>query len=904
MARQFIQRLRANISSTFDLCGATISNALLVFDSDLGHYTIYQPLTSNVSIVNAKYPSGQDVIASDEAFTIAFWLQVESTYTNSNGTKEVYIASSDTEQCIKLHTDVDNALYLSIFDTYNNKDFVKWKISNSNGLQLLSTGKFHTKTNHFMITRESVFLHLYVNGEYIDDIEVGDSAEFPIHYFDTIGKFTASNNIKVSSCYIDDFVVFNGAYRTKEMNIEVPNTYLDLYASYIDKNTVFVAHFDDSSDVMKFITAKSSLFNSGELSFTTSNSEDVGLSDDTAITSIHTPGEGGSLTSLNSLNDFISLCSTQLWDEVTYDFKFKVKTDSSSSTIDPFDSSLINYVIADPGDSTTVIAIKPTNDTKELIIGAKAYDDSSTQTVIPNTTIETDHSTRQWNHCAITIKKESDSTRTVSIFMNGKMVFSVDNILSTDDIPSIDFHFGLSNSDSMTSLIDELRVSNVVRYDSTGFTPESSNYDLDYPILLDGETNDWLDDSNIGPGNSNNDTTFNVKANRDTSFDTLLTLSNVNSYVTIPYGMYAIVDEGDAAEFEFDTNLIVRKDFTVNGDTERTVYVGIDELSDTERTVLRELTEDFDTKLDIEKNISEYFDTEHTVYIGVDELSDTERTVLKDLAEDFDTEREVEKDISDNFDTERNVEKDVDGSFGFDTERNVLKDIDDDFDTEREVEKNISDNFDTELIIGGSDDVIVRFDTKFEVKKDIDEDSDTLYKVVKDNTDDFDTIETVIKSITIESDTKRTVYSLVQTSADTRLMIIKDGEPIPVDDVKAKKIRTVGIARNGSVNFRCQTGDSHHYYWVSAELIKTMLERNYIVYEQSATEGEPDIILTLDNYDKPTGGYVITDDQIPGLSVVPNIELEVSRTHDAEKEEFLRRKGMNIKAQQDKLINS
>jgi hypothetical protein len=135
-------------------------------------------------------------------------------------------------------------------------------------------------------------------------------------------------------------------------------------------------------------------------------------------------------------------------------------------------------------------------------------------------------------------------------------------------------------------------------------------------------------------------------------------------------------------------------------------------------------------------------------------------------------------------------------------------------------------------------------------------------------------------------------------------MIIKDGEPIPVDDVKAKKIRIVGTAKYGSVNFSCQTGDSHHYYWVSAELIKAMLEKNYIVYEQSATEGEPDIILTLDNYNKPTGGYVITDDQIPGLSVVPNIELEVARTHEAEKEEFLRRKGMNIKAQQDELINS
>jgi hypothetical protein len=429
-------------------------------------------------------------------------------------------------------------------------------------------------------------------------------------------------------------------------------------------------------------------------------------------------------------------------------------------------------------------------------------------------------------------------------------------------------------------------VSNVARYDSTGFTPESSNYDLDYPILLDGKTNDWLDDSNIGPGNSNNDTTFNIKANRDTSFDTLLTLSNVNSYVTIPYGMYAIVDEGDAMEFEFDTKLVVCKTYTVDGDTERKVYMNFDELSDAERTVLKDLAEEFDTERNVDKDLGDDFDTK--------------RTIGKTETEDFDTERNVNKDIDDESDTERTVLEDIDGSF--DTERNVEKEIDEEFDTERIIGDAEVFEFDTSRTV--LKELDGDFDTERNVEKEIDEDFDTLSKISKDTSDDFDTIETIIKSITVDSDTKRTVYSLVQTAADTRLMIIKDGEPIPVDDVKAKKIRTIGIAKHGSVNFRCQTGDSHHYYWVSAELIKTMLERNYIVYEQSATEGEPDIILTLDNYNKPTGGYVITDDQIPGLSVVPNIELEVARTHDAEKEEFLRRKGMSIKAQQDELINS
>lgn len=118
-------------------------------------------------------------------------------------------------------------------------------------------------------------------------------------------------------------------------------------------------------------------------------------------------------------------------------------------------------------------------------------------------------------------------------------------------------------------------------------------------------------------------------------------------------------------------------------------------------------------------------------------------------------------------------------------------------------------------------------------------------------------------------------------------------------EIKAKMIRTVCPA-GVSINFVGMCGDSHFPFPVSITLIKTMIERGVLVYEQISAqeEGEEptELLLTMENYDQDNGGEEIPE----GANIVPDIELEVKTRHDQERQDFLTNKGLEIKERQEK----
>lgn len=117
-----------------------------------------------------------------------------------------------------------------------------------------------------------------------------------------------------------------------------------------------------------------------------------------------------------------------------------------------------------------------------------------------------------------------------------------------------------------------------------------------------------------------------------------------------------------------------------------------------------------------------------------------------------------------------------------------------------------------------------------------------------------------------------------------------------MSEIKAKFVRTVAPA-GVSINFTGICGNSHHYYAVDISLIKLMLERGVLVYEkleEPAEDGSTEVLLTLDNYNTDLDGQEISSSEV----IVPNIEKQIQDTHTAERTEFLREKGLEIKDKQ------
>ena len=351
--------------------------------------------------------------------------------------------------------------------------------------------------------------------------------------------------------------------------------------------------------------------------------------------------------------------------------------------------------------------------------------------------------------------------------------------------------------------------------------------------------------------------------------------------VVTPFGIYLLVDEsnGVQVQLDFDTERKTSKDIDEEFDTELEVIKGLDNIGfDTKRLISKNFDINFDTQINTAKGISEDFDTKRAVGFNVSDEFDTELTINKDIDTNFDIKFITFKHVTDNFDTKRTVATSTDLVADFDTQLSVSKNITTDSDTLISIKAPISEDFDTEL------------------------------KIAISTMEEFDTIQEVIKSIRTNSDTSRSVNKTFDNIRfDTKLTIRKDGAPDPEEDVVAKYVRTLAFARSSNANFRGMTGNSHWYYLVSVELIKTMLERNFLVYERLETpleDGTTEVQLTLDNYNKPTGGIIITEDMAAQLDIIPDIELEVSRVHDSEMEEYLRLKGLEIKRQQDDMSES
>ena len=118
----------------------------------------------------------------------------------------------------------------------------------------------------------------------------------------------------------------------------------------------------------------------------------------------------------------------------------------------------------------------------------------------------------------------------------------------------------------------------------------------------------------------------------------------------------------------------------------------------------------------------------------------------------------------------------------------------------------------------------------------------------------------------------------------------------------AKMVRTdtpAGVVTNYIAN----TGNSYHAYPVSTSLIKKMIDRGVLVYEQLAEEnekGETEVLLDSDTYSSTTTGAVTVGSD---TLIIPDIEQEIINRHAAEYEELLKEKGLAIKDKQTSISN-
>lgn len=121
--------------------------------------------------------------------------------------------------------------------------------------------------------------------------------------------------------------------------------------------------------------------------------------------------------------------------------------------------------------------------------------------------------------------------------------------------------------------------------------------------------------------------------------------------------------------------------------------------------------------------------------------------------------------------------------------------------------------------------------------------------------------------------------------------------------VTAKFVRTLAPA-GSTVNFTAITGNSHRYFWISTELIKSMLEKDIRVFErlkENTEEGVKDTELTLENYAEENTNCVKFDEDSNDI-VIKDYELKRSEELQETHEEFLENIGLEIKSELDKKI--
>ena len=118
-------------------------------------------------------------------------------------------------------------------------------------------------------------------------------------------------------------------------------------------------------------------------------------------------------------------------------------------------------------------------------------------------------------------------------------------------------------------------------------------------------------------------------------------------------------------------------------------------------------------------------------------------------------------------------------------------------------------------------------------------------------------------------------------------------------DIQAKMVRTLSPA-GVSIGYQAYCGDSHWPQACPITLIKKMIDRGVLVYEQIPATKDTDateLLLTLENYDQDNGGEEVPED----ANIIPDLELEVETRHAAERQEWLTNKGLEIKDRQDTL---
>lgn len=118
-------------------------------------------------------------------------------------------------------------------------------------------------------------------------------------------------------------------------------------------------------------------------------------------------------------------------------------------------------------------------------------------------------------------------------------------------------------------------------------------------------------------------------------------------------------------------------------------------------------------------------------------------------------------------------------------------------------------------------------------------------------------------------------------------------------DIQAKMVRTLSPA-GVSIGYQAYCGDSHWPQACPITLIKKMIDRGVLVYEQIPATEDTDateLLLTLENYDQDNGGAEVPED----ANIIPDLELEVETRHAAERQEWLTNKGLEIKERQDNL---
>lgn len=121
--------------------------------------------------------------------------------------------------------------------------------------------------------------------------------------------------------------------------------------------------------------------------------------------------------------------------------------------------------------------------------------------------------------------------------------------------------------------------------------------------------------------------------------------------------------------------------------------------------------------------------------------------------------------------------------------------------------------------------------------------------------------------------------------------------------VTAKFVRTLAPA-GSTANFTAITGNSHRYFWLSTELIKSMLKKDVRAFERlkEATEdGVKDIELTLENCMEANSNCVEFNKNSNDV-VVKDYELKRAEELKEINEEFLENMGMEIKNELDKKV--